>query len=49
MFDVHEELIEEKLVVRDARLHVPEGPGLGITLIEEAVRAGKLEGEPYWA
>jgi L-alanine-DL-glutamate epimerase-like enolase superfamily enzyme len=34
--------------VVDGKLRVPAGPGLGITMNEEAVRANLLPGEPYW-
>ncbi len=40
--------IEEKLEVVDSKLAVPTGPGLGITLVEEAVRANMAPREPYW-
>jgi L-alanine-DL-glutamate epimerase-like enolase superfamily enzyme len=38
----------EPLEVANGRLTVPDGPGLGITLNEEVLRAELLEGEPYW-
>jgi len=43
-----DDLIEEKLEVADGKLAVPTGPGLGITLVEEAVRANMAPREPYW-
>lgn len=45
---VIEEIIQEKLEVVDSMLRVPTGPGLGITLDEDAVRANRMPGEPYW-
>jgi L-alanine-DL-glutamate epimerase-like enolase superfamily enzyme len=27
---------------------VPDGPGLGITLIEDVLKANMENGEPYW-
>jgi L-alanine-DL-glutamate epimerase-like enolase superfamily enzyme len=41
-------MIEEELVVKDAELNVFDGPGLGITLVPEVLRAELKEGEPYW-
>lgn len=46
---VIEEIINEKLEVAHGKLRVPNGPGLGITLNEDAVRANRMPGEPYWA
>ena len=43
-----DDMIEEELEVIDGKLRVPTGPGLGITVVEEAVRANMAEGEPYW-
>ena len=43
-----DDLIEEELEVVDGKLRVPTGPGLGITVVEEAVRANMAEGEQYW-
>jgi len=45
---VLEDLIAEPLVVVDGKLRVPSGPGLGITVIEEAVRRHLAPGEPFW-
>ena len=42
------DMIEEKLVVEGGELKVFDGPGLGITLIPEVLRAVLKEGEPYW-
>jgi L-alanine-DL-glutamate epimerase-like enolase superfamily enzyme len=39
---------QEKLLVADGRLKVPDGPGLGITLNEDVLRRELLDGEPYW-
>jgi L-alanine-DL-glutamate epimerase-like enolase superfamily enzyme len=35
-------------VVRNSRLPVPTGPGLGVNLNEEFLRANLVENEPYW-
>jgi len=43
-----DDLIEQKLEVVNSKLRLPTGPGLGITVVEEAVRAHMIEGEPYW-
>lgn len=43
-----DDLIVEQLEVVDGKLAVPTGPGLGITVVEEAVRANVAPGEPYW-
>ncbi len=43
-----DEMAEEKIKVTDGKLAVPTGPGLGITLIPEVLRANLMEGEPYW-
>jgi len=37
-----------ELDVVDAKLPVPTGPGLGITLVPEVLRRELMEGEPYW-
>lgn len=42
------EMVEEDFVVVDGKQAVPTGPGLGVTLIPEAVRANLLDGESYW-
>jgi galactonate dehydratase len=34
--------------VREGRLKVPEGPGLGLMLNPEVLRANLAEGEPWW-
>jgi L-alanine-DL-glutamate epimerase-like enolase superfamily enzyme len=34
--------------VADGGLGVPDGPGLGVTLDEDVLRANRAEGEPYW-
>ena len=43
-----DEMAEEKVQVADGKLAVPDGPGLGITLIPEVLRENLIEGEPYW-
>jgi L-alanine-DL-glutamate epimerase-like enolase superfamily enzyme len=45
---VLEELVEEEIVIRDGLLPVPDGPGLGITVSEEALKANRADGEPWW-
>lgn len=35
-------------LVRDSRLKVPEGPGLGLDLNMEYLKANLVEGEPWW-
>lgn len=42
------EMGQEELQVQDGMLKVPDGPGLGITLNEDVLRAHLVEGEPYW-
>ncbi len=32
----------------DGKIAVPDGPGLGIELVDEVLRAELKEGEPYW-
>lgn len=39
----------EPLMVKDSMLKVPDAPGLGITVVEDVLKANLLEGEPYWA
>ncbi|MBI4531377.1 MAG: hypothetical protein HY709_07620 [Candidatus Latescibacteria bacterium] len=34
--------------VKQGRLAVPTGPGLGIELVPEVLRAELKAGEPYW-
>jgi galactonate dehydratase len=36
-------------VVRNSRLTVPSGPGLGLNINEEFLRANLVENEPYWS
>jgi L-alanine-DL-glutamate epimerase-like enolase superfamily enzyme len=43
-----DEIIEEKLVVRDSMLTVPTGPGLGVTVNEDALQHCLAPGEPWW-
>jgi L-alanine-DL-glutamate epimerase-like enolase superfamily enzyme len=45
---VHEEFIEEKLEIKDGMLKVPNGPGIGVTPIEAAIKEGRRPDEPYW-
>ncbi len=35
-------------LVRNSRLKVPEGPGLGLDLSPDVLRANLVEGEPWW-
>jgi L-alanine-DL-glutamate epimerase-like enolase superfamily enzyme len=39
---------EEKPVDQDGFLRVPDGPGIGVTPIEAAIKEGRMPGEPYW-
>ncbi len=32
----------------DGKIAVPDGPGLGIELVTEVLRAELKEGEPFW-
>jgi len=41
-------MCQDDIDVVDGHLRVPLGPGLGITLDEEYLRAHRAEGEPYW-
>ena len=43
-----DEMAEEKVQVADGKLAVPDGPGLGVTLIPEVLRENLMEGELYW-
>jgi L-alanine-DL-glutamate epimerase-like enolase superfamily enzyme len=45
---VHEDLIKEKLEIKDGMLRVPDGPGIGVTPIEAAIKENRMPGEPYW-
>ena len=45
---IHEEYIEEKLEIRDGMLKVPDGPGIGVTPNEKAIKENRMPGEPYW-
>jgi L-alanine-DL-glutamate epimerase-like enolase superfamily enzyme len=47
-WNVHEEFIKEKLEIKDGFLKVPDGPGIGVTPIEAAIKEGRMPGEPYW-
>ena len=46
--DLYEAMNEESIVVNDGKLKVPNGPGLGITLVPDVIRANLAPGEPYW-
>jgi L-alanine-DL-glutamate epimerase-like enolase superfamily enzyme len=39
---------EEKLEIEDGMLKVPDGPGIGVTPNEKAIKENCLPGEPYW-
>lgn len=45
---MHQDIIEERIVVKDGMLRVPEGPGLGITVNEEAIKRRLPHDEPFW-
>ena len=45
---VHEDFIKEKLTIKDGMLKVPDGPGIGVTPVEEAIKENRMPGEPYW-
>ncbi len=47
-WEVHEEFIKEKLVIKDGMLKVPDGPGLGVTVNEAALKEARMPGEPWW-
>lgn len=42
------EMGQEELQVSDGKLKVPDGPGLGIRLNEDVLRANLVDGESYW-
>ena len=42
-------IIHEHPIVEDGHIRVPEGPGLGIELNPEIVKAHLMEGETYWS
>jgi len=42
------EMGQEEFQVSNGRLKVPDGPGLGIMLNEDVLRANLVDGEPYW-
>jgi L-alanine-DL-glutamate epimerase-like enolase superfamily enzyme len=44
----HEEYIKEKGEIRDGMLKVPDGPGLGVTVNEQAPKEARMPGEPWW-
>ena len=45
---LYEAISEEPLVVHDSALTLPNGPGLGIRLAPDVIRANLLPGEPEW-
>lgn len=42
------EMGEEEVVMRDGNLRVPDGPGLGVTLVPDVLKANLKAGEPFW-
>jgi L-alanine-DL-glutamate epimerase-like enolase superfamily enzyme len=46
--DYIDAMCAEPLIVEGSRLKVPDAPGLGVTLVEDVLRANLLEGESYW-
>lgn len=45
---LYAEMNAEPMIVKEGKLRVPDGPGLGITLVEEVLRENLWEGEVYW-
>ncbi len=45
---VHEEFLKEKLEIKDGFLKVPDGPGIGVTVNEAALKEARMPGEPWW-
>jgi len=45
---VHEDFVKEKLVIKNGMLKVPDGPGIGVTPVEAAIKENRMPGEPYW-
>ena len=45
---IHEEFIHEKIEIKDGFLKVPDGPGIGVTPNEQAIKENRMPGEPYW-
>jgi L-alanine-DL-glutamate epimerase-like enolase superfamily enzyme len=41
-------VIQGQPIIRDGYIHVPQGPGLGVTLNEEQIRRYLAPGETYW-
>jgi L-alanine-DL-glutamate epimerase-like enolase superfamily enzyme len=39
---------EEAVTVQNGNLRVPDGPGLGVTLVPEVLKVNLKETEPYW-
>ena len=46
--DLFDEMNEDGVSVVGGNLKLPNGPGLGIKLIPEVIRDGRMAGEPYW-
>ncbi len=42
------EMGEQEVVVENGLLHVPDGPGLGVTLRDDVLRQALKDGEPFW-
>ena len=38
----------EQIVVKNGAMKVPDGPGLGVTLLPEVLKDNLKDGEPYW-
>ena len=47
-FNLIHEMGQEEIHVQNGKIKVPDGPGLGITLIEDVLKANLESGEPYW-
>jgi L-alanine-DL-glutamate epimerase-like enolase superfamily enzyme len=45
---MHGDLVTEPLEIKDGMLKVPDGPGIGVTPNEEAIKENRMPGEPYW-
>jgi L-alanine-DL-glutamate epimerase-like enolase superfamily enzyme len=39
---------EEKPADQDGMLRVPDGPGIGVTVNEQALKEARMPGEPWW-
>ncbi|MGB9596958.1 MAG: mandelate racemase/muconate lactonizing enzyme family protein [Candidatus Poribacteria bacterium] len=42
------EMGEEEIHIQNGKIKVPDKPGLGVTLIEDVLKANLETGEPYW-